>query len=305
MKKEQYWEDYWQSDGQAGEVLLNSGGDKPRYLVEFWQDLFRGLDSCEVYDLACGAGSIYESLGSSIRTDFELFGVDVSGEALEILKQRMPEVQAIRSRSQGLPFEDQSLGYCVSQFGIEYAGIDGFREVARVLKKGGRATFLCHIENGYIDRRNKKYLDGANLVVSSNYIDTAKNLTRALFKADQSEIERCKAEFEKSEALLSKEIGSNVNGIHEHIFHGFRQLLQRYSAYYESDIVGWLVANEADVEKNIAKVSNIKDVSLNQDKKDVIEQIFREAGFSEIKFEDFYGHQDSKLPVAVKLQLHN
>ena len=72
-----------------------------------------------------------------------------------------------------LPLPDSSFDFVVSQFGVEYAGIDAFIEAARLVKPGGQLSLLCHYQDGYIDSKNQKMLEAAKIARHSNFISDA------------------------------------------------------------------------------------------------------------------------------------
>lgn len=261
-----YWSDYWLNDGQAGEVFVDSKGQKPSYVKNHWRSELSGLrDASKVIDLACGAGSIFEDLAESKARSMELHASDISQVALDILKKRIPEVQALQCSTSEMPFSDKSFDAVVSQFGVEYAGIEAFSEAGRLVGPGGLLSIISHYENGYIDKRNEAFLAGARDAISSGFVEKAANITRASFKGSKTQIQQAKQAFELAEKELSDSLDKHPEGIHNHLYFGFKQLYLKRDSYYERDILGWLDAMKKDIEKNIAKVSEIRKVSLSPD----------------------------------------
>ena len=282
--QEEYWSDYWRTDGQGGEVFVNSKGEKPGYIRDFWRAQLEGMPiNGKIVDLACGAGSIFEDIELSIRSQVTLIAADISKPALDIVKDRVPEAQVVCCSCDDLPFENESLDMVVSQFGIEYASEKAFSEAAGTIMPGGRLVLLSHYKEGYIDQRNAKFLEGAKLAISSQFIESAGELVRASYSGSTSKIRQAKAEFESAEKPMSALFKTNPNGIHQHLYFGFRELYLKRANYFESDIQQWLSQMKQDIKKNIVKVTEIRKVSLDRLGIDTIIKNLEQARMSEIE----------------------
>ncbi|MDE3075241.1 MAG: ubiquinone/menaquinone biosynthesis methyltransferase [Chloroflexota bacterium] len=94
-----------------------------------------------VLDLGCGSGTLSAKLGGHVR----VVGVDVSPAMLALAKQRLNgRAQLVLGSAFSLPFRDESFAGAVSGFVLRNLDdLDGaFRELARVLKPGGRVALL-------------------------------------------------------------------------------------------------------------------------------------------------------------------
>lgn len=272
--QDDYWSDYWRKDGAGGEVFVDAAGNKPKYLVEHWQAQFSAMESVErVLDVACGGGSIFEDLTPFQLAQLQLYATDLSQSALDILKQRMPRVTTSCGSATSMEYTDANFSCLVSQFGIEYAGNDAFREAARVLAPRGQLNFLMHVEDGYIDLRNKSLLIGAKAAISSQFIPTAIELIKASFKGTPSKLRKAKQTFQIAERKLSACMREHPEGIHQHLYMGFLKMYSKYQAYHQQDIVGWLQIMHKDIKKMIDKVQAIRDVSLSTDNVDEIKDV--------------------------------
>jgi len=284
--KRDYWSDYWKNDGQNGEVYVNSKGDKPAYVIDYWRhhlaDIERGS---KLIDLACGAGSIYENLSQETLNQLNLHATDVAPEALALISKRLPNVHARLCSTADMPFENHSFNAVLSQFGVEYAGIEAFSEAARLVAQGGFLCVLSHYKEGYIDQRNKTFLDGAELAISSGFIDHALALTKATYAGASLQLERARIDFMKAEKMLSDSLKDHPEGIHQHLYFGFKQLYTKHQSYYQSDITNWLEAMKKDINKSIVKVSEIRKVSLSSEQIERVRTLMSEQGLSNISIE--------------------
>ncbi len=280
--KSDYWSDYWQSDGKEGEVFVNSKGERPAYIADYWStQLELAPDSGSVLDIASGAGSIYESLTQERRAKLSLFASDLSKKALDILLSRFPEAKAVVCSSLEIPYESQSFDMVVSQFGVEYAGVEAFREAARLVAPGGYLEILSHYQDGYIDQRNAAFIDGAKVAISSGYIETAIELTKAIFSGSKTKVRKAEKPFISSQIVLADYLRSNPKGIHHHLYFGYREMYMKIQNYHESDVIGWLNAMRDDIKKNLIKVRAIREVCLNQADLDAICSVIKIEGMND------------------------
>ena len=161
----------------------------------------------------CIRDSIYPA-----EKNISLIASDISQSALDIVKRRVPSAKTVCCSCDDLPFENHSLDLIVSQFGIEYAGVSAFGEAVEKLAIGGRLVFLCHYQDGYIDQRNKAFLDGATLSIESEFIERASDLISASYSGIESRVRDAKNDFLKAEKLLADSLKENPEGIHQHLY---------------------------------------------------------------------------------------
>lgn len=93
-------------------------------------------------DVACGKG---EFLYSCISKGLKLSGIDISQVAIQQAKNILPsDVVLTCGNAENLPYNDESFDYVTCLGSLEHF-LDpekGIREIARVLKRGGRALFF-------------------------------------------------------------------------------------------------------------------------------------------------------------------
>ena len=293
---EKGWSDYWQKDSADGEVFVNAEGERHPALAEFWQAHFAGLDDgARVIDLASGAGSIYAHLPGGHT--FQLSAADISDVALEALQQRFPHVSAVVCSADSIPLDDQSFDVVVTQFGVEYAGVDAFAEAARVVAPGGRFIGLCHIEDGYIDSDNQQQLAAAKVVAEQAFIDHARRLITAAFAVDPAALKDAQDAFAKAATPVGECMRSCRKGIHTYLFEGFRQLYERRQQYDLADITGWLDAMRGELDVNLDRLSRMCAAALSERDIKEIKRIFEEQGLEDVNCTPFET-PGNRLPVA-------
>lgn len=296
MTEKDKWSDYWQTESAAGEVFVDKNGEKHKALGEFWRHCLDSLpEGTSIVDLASGAGSIFADLSRSKQ--FDLHAADLSPEALSKLKERLPQVQTKVCSASALPYSDGTFDIVVSQFGIEYAGQAGFIEAARVVKKGGYIHVLCHIEDGYIDSKNKSELHGAQLVKELAFIEKAIAVTDASFQQNQALLKKTFDQFVAVEPLLADYVNNSTQGIHHHLYHGFKTLFIKREAYSKQDILSWLEGMQKQVDESIIRLSEMRKAASSADDMKEITSKLTAMGMKELKCEPFL-LPDHQLPVA-------
>ena len=296
---EKGWSDYWQKDSADGEVFVNAEGDRHPALAEFWQAHFADLDhGARVIDLASGAGSIYAHLPE--EHTFQLSAADISDIALAALQERFPQVSAIVCSADSIPLDDQSFDAVVTQFGVEYAGVDAFAEAARLVAPGGRFVGLCHIQDGYIDSDNQEQLAAARIVAEQAFIDHASRLITAVFSADPAALKDAQDAFAKAATPVGERMRRCRKGIHTYLFQGFRQLYEKRQQYDLGDITGWLDAMRGELDVNLERLSRMCGAALSESDVRDIKRIFEAQGLVDVNCTPFET-PGNKLPVAWKI----
>jgi SAM-dependent methyltransferase len=293
------WSEYWTTDGASGEVFVNARGEKHPYLAEYWKKKFEGLEKGDrIIDLASGAGSVFGQLPDDHGLD--LHAVDVSLEALGVLRSRIPGTTTVVCAADSVPYQDHMFDLVVSQFGIEYAGIEAFGEAARLVSRGGSLIALCHIRDGYIDSNNRAQLAEAMLAVETGFIDKAIALSEAAFSTDNDAQAKARGEFIPAERQLAAAVARQKIGIHAHLYQGFRQLFEERQCYALSDITNWLSEMRADLDRNIDRLTRIREVALSADDMIRVEEMLTAQGLQDVSYGSFET-PGNDMPVAWEL----
>ena len=183
------WSQYWKT-GRAASCC--SGGDAELKLVEVWSQFADGFDDgAQLIDLATGNGAVVKLLADRAegrKVCFEITGVD----AAEIIPPKLDaagsQTIAFRGRTpiERLPFPDRSFDGATSQFGFEYADeASAVKEVARVLRPGGRLRFVMHAANGAVSRDIGERLRRLSVALSNGGpVTLVRNLVRAVAARD-------------------------------------------------------------------------------------------------------------------------
>jgi len=71
----------------------------------FWKELFQRLSPDSVLEVGCNVGANLIRI-AEILPPARLCGIDVNDQALGVLRERLPEVKAVRAAARALPFRD-------------------------------------------------------------------------------------------------------------------------------------------------------------------------------------------------------
>lgn len=148
------------------------------HLREAVKKMLRGKfnDNCALLDSGCGEGyytnGFYDVLNESTKN--EVYGIDVSKEALKLAARLCPKVSFAAASAYCLPFENESFDIVTSVFAPLAA-----EEFQRVLKKGGRFITAIPLERHlfglkqavyekpYLNKPENTRLDGFELTESA------------------------------------------------------------------------------------------------------------------------------------------
>ncbi len=284
-KSTQEWSSYWADNAStSGEVFVNAKGETHPELAQWWRDTFTTLPkSGRLIDLACGAGSVFQHIPT--EHSYELHGADISTQALSQLKELFPSVNRHQCPADSLPFADGEFDVVVSQFGVEYAGMEGFHEAARVVGPGGSLVIVSHLEESFIDGRNRDHLYNAQVIVECDFIPRARALIAAMFSGDQEKTQRAANAFTPSEQALAKAVKRLPEGIHAHLYFGFKQLFERRVDYHLKDITQWLKDMADDVDRNILRLESMCQAARSEPEIRGFVEKLRESGWVSAQYE--------------------
>ncbi|WP_026375546.1 class I SAM-dependent methyltransferase [Aestuariibacter salexigens] len=296
MQQQKNWSEYWQKEGEGGDVFVTADGSKQLQLQAFWQKIFEHHKPTSVLDIASGAGAVFSNLESTEQ--YHLVATDISVDALVRQRQRVDGVQTVVCDAANISLGNAQFDLVVSQFGIEYAGPEAFSETARLLKPAGSLTLLCHFMGGYIvSSALKQELAGAQLCQQTGFIEKAKQLVVAMSTGEKRTVHQAMDVFTEVEPVLAKYCAKVPEGIHSHLYNGFKQLMIKRQHYDQQDIISWLENVQGEVDKCILRLSEMCQAALTQQHIDDIKQRLTNAGLRDIQAEPFYLPK-YQLPVA-------
>lgn len=173
-----YWQRYW---AETDEVSAMLGGVRQRdALAAHWRKFFGSSPAAAgrpLLEVACGAAPVLGLQAAAGRAGNLAVCTDLSEAAIAVARASAPALQAVVCSGSALPFRPRSFGMAVSQFGIEYAGMDGFAAAAAALAPGGVLAFVAHMHRGAIYR---ECADNAQILATAESSGVLERLGAAL-----------------------------------------------------------------------------------------------------------------------------
>lgn len=292
---EDKWSAFWQHENEQGECFVDKDGNKHRALQYFWQEQLGDDKNLYILDVASGAGSIFKS--SDKFNNNRLFAADISQQALQRLNKDVAAVHCIQALGHQLPFKADSFDFIVSQFGIEYAGLEAISQSFKYLRPGGRLTFLCHIRDGYIDSYNQAQLIAPKYCQDIQFIDVARETVKAAFGSVRKEQVDTLNAFMQVEPKLAAFKNSNPPGIHSHLYDGFKQLFLNRQHYQLQDILNWLQQMDMELNKITNRIAEMRRVAIDPDQIEIIVKELQSLGAVNVKTLEFQLPEHAK-PMA-------
>lgn len=297
------WSSYWaHSAGPAGGVRLSLTSTGPAaMLASFWQStLAPALDSpgrVRLLDIACGAGVVVALASDAChglsRANVELHCSDYSHEAVRLAAMPRGRVTICGTTADArqMPYADQALDIIVSQFGIEYAGVEGFREAARLLAPGGRLCLVIHRRGGPI------YTEClANQAVLQDFKRSGliRLCRRVLALADlHDEGRAAPSAFDRRMGLLHLALQDMACRLSDHpagparahielFLQDIPKMLARRAAYAPGAALGWIDAQGDELQAFSQRMAAMLAVAMDAEQIEESAALLKQEGLSEV-----------------------
>lgn len=224
-------------------------------------------------DIASGDGAIVESaieiLGEGAA---DITCLEISRSALEILRERFPAVKGVVADALRTPLASGSFEIVTSQFGIEYAGIDAFKEAARLLAPGGRMACLVHHRSGIIYNEGLASLDAVAGLAKSQFIPLSIVMFEAGFAACRGAdrkpydvaVQNLLPAFRQLEDLMRNH-GTHVAGdTLLRLYTDVEKIDQHMEQYDQTEVIEWLTSLESGLVAYTSNMMALRDAALNE-----------------------------------------
>jgi len=307
------WSNYWQgrTAEQVGDSMVGVGIERSTELASFWEKELLGLGKTDqLLDLACGAGSVLrhaQGLGVG-----KLSGIDISADAIAAMQKAIPDAKGFVGPVDAMSFEDHSYEMVVSQFGFEYAGsaknvLNTAREIARILKPGGKFAAICHVKDGGIENEVTGHLVAIADLERCGFIDAARDVFETAFALEKEQNDETHAAFQKASQALSgprdqisawlqtgQAKDNQILQLGKHLHVGTIDLFNRRKAYELEDITGWLDGMQYEIDAYKGRMASMRTAALDKPACKAILDVLAGAGFSKSEPEHLFMAGDSE-----------
>lgn len=259
------WNEYWSTKPQEEALFTDASGKAIGDFKVYWAEYFRNKNlSSGVIDIACGSGSLFASVGQ--LSTAKLSGLDCSQNALALFSKRFPTADTFLNTSSELPKEPiSSHAIIVSQFGIEYLGVDAILSVPEMMSAGAEFNALCHYKDGHIHARYSNEKASLSLLFTLRAFDKAREICQLL--EDDGTAAAIKKEHFFSHITMHRD---KWNGGSLYFVQGIYQMLSNSASYDTNDIIDWINGIEVQLRQSFERISTICDVALSASDIDVI-----------------------------------
>ncbi len=147
------WDTFWDTS-TAQATFCSDAGAHP-ILSAHWRSKLTALpklsSSSRHIDLATGNGIVIRYLRSSLGANApRTWGLDLSTAAIDRLKRDYPDVKGVVADVASTRLDAATFDLVTSQFGVEYAGLEGFVEAVRLVQPDGTLAVVAHSRPGII-----------------------------------------------------------------------------------------------------------------------------------------------------------
>lgn len=308
------WDIYWR--GAEGRAAFSADGAGHPLVQHFWTAYFTGaanrFETPRVMDIASGNGALLERAGSAFRSPGASFTcLDVSPVAVAALQQRFPGVQGLVADARAIPVQSGSFDILVSQFGVEYAGLDAIGEAARIVRVGGEIVLLLHHHDSAIHRQCTASLDAVSRLRRVEFFPRATRMFEAGFAAVRG---AAKGPYDSAArdlvpAIREMESVMQTHGRHIandtvlRLYTDVRTMHERIQYYEPADVLDWLAAMQHEVDAYEGRMRSMCEAAIDKTNFDVACDTLRHAGFEMVQHGPLAASPDA-VPLAWMLVAH-
>lgn len=287
------WDNYWQ--GTQDSSAFSDGGANHPAIQTYWLNFFHELagnaneSPIRILDLACGNGALLHLLAQSGNLEqCEVTCVDTSAAALNTIAQQFPQAKTILASADDTQLDSNTYDLIVSQFGIEYAGLEAIDEAIRLLSKDGRLRLLLHFKGGSIAGECTRNQHAINAFLASGFISAAKSLFETGYAAANGGERQPYDEAGKSLSKLLPEIEAlirtNANlaaaDLMEKLYMDVGRIHTNLLKYDPQEVSAWLAQSEIECRAYLDRMQSMLDAALSEDEFHIVCRKLEHAGLT-------------------------
>jgi len=285
------WDNYWQGIAEAGAHSV--GGARHPAIKAFWQEVFfeaaQDYTNPAILDIASGSGPLLDLALLAFGVEgADITSIDISGAAIESIRQRYPSVHGLVADASSIPLEADKFDLVTSQFGVEYAGQEAIPEAVRLNARGGRLALMMHKKGSRIHNECEETLDAIERTQRSGFIPLATQMLRAGFAAvggaDREPYDTAGMKFAPAVAALEavmKQYGKNVAGDTVlSLYSGVADIHENIQHYDPDEVLSWLERMDGELETFKGRMTSMLETATDYETFDRICVNLQELGYS-------------------------
>lgn len=288
------WDKFWR-ESSADASFVGANGTHP-LLVRHWKEFFSSHQKLSAdskcIDLASGTGIVVQSAQESPDHTMPLYcGLDLSLSAINQLVTHHPGTAGVVANAASAPFDCRSFDLVTSQFGVEYAGIAGIREAARLVAAGGDLVLVLHSKPGVVHTECSSSVEVIDKLRQARFFPLAISMFNSSFAAmrgsEQHKYERARRRFKPAcrvlERALSKHGPDVASGFLQKLRNDIGHINAQIQNFEQKEVLGWLRQLDNEMSAYRARMKSMTDSSLTARELNEIVLMLSEAGLTQIE----------------------
>jgi len=285
------WSNYWQTGSTEQALPDDHAGTQA--LAAFWDRYAAELDrrsGGKLLDLACGGGFVSRRLLAALDAparSWRLLALDLAEPAVRQLSHASAgKSQGVVADAARLPFADGSIDAVVSQFGLEYAGLDALIGASVLLAPDGELTLLVHHADGSIAQscRNNALVISrareAGLLQAMMRLFTLLGQSGASQSALNEAVQALQDAVSATESLLKTGPACAAMPWIQRLYQDVRQLYERAAAYEPAEALQWLHSMEGQLRSYGERMQGMVTAALSAAHIDALTQAWQQQGLA-------------------------
>lgn len=275
----EHWDAYWQAWDKA--VSQEEAGARDPAPLQHWAAYFEREFAANrrlsMIDVACGHGPVTGVAFEAARqagVSLDAYCVDYSPSAVDELLRRYPGARGVACDARRIPCPDHRFDHVVSQFGIEYAGIDAFSEAARLVAGGGALEALLHLEGGAIHAecadnlavavalREARLMPLARAAFVAGFDLIAGNIDDAAFQQVDKQLAPA---VESAKALLRDRGPQAAGGLLANLYRDIGHMYTRMQNYVPDEVLAWIDGMSAELASYEGRMASMTRAAVGDD----------------------------------------
>ncbi len=271
MSDSQSWDDYW-SGSQSG-VAFNSEGAQHPLLATFWAQVFAEVPACgRLLDVASGRGAVLEYLAAARLTPAEIIATDYSAAGLSSLKGHYPAALTVVADASKLPLVPAAMDLVVSQFGVEYAGLQALHSLPELVASGGRLIIVSHAEGSLIYEECRANHQALTELQALNFLPYAEDMFQSGYQVIRGQIGRKEAgamarrviePFNGLRSIMDKYGEEVAGGTIRTLYEETARIQQRFQYHLEEEVMGWIRTMKHEVTSYMGRMESMMNAALS------------------------------------------